>query len=52
MPLITGKRACTEAGIKANIAAEIRAGKSKTVATAIAFDVCERAKKKKKSKKH
>jgi len=52
MPLITGKRACTKAGIRANIAAEQKAGKSHAIALAIALDVCSRSKKKhKKSKK-
>lgn len=51
MPLITGKRACTKAGISANISAEVKAGRPQDQAVAIAFDVCRRARKKAKSKK-
>lgn len=44
MPLITGLRSCTHAGLSANIKAEIKAGKPREQAQAIAFDICRRAK--------
>lgn len=50
MPLITSLRACTPAGMKANIRAEVKAGKPQAQAVAIASDVCKRAKKKKHKK--
>ena len=51
MPLIKGERSCTKGGIAANIRAEIKAGRSRDQAVAIAFSVCREHKKQAKKKK-
>lgn len=45
MPL-TKKNACSQQTISENIAREVRAGKDRKQAAAIAYSVCERSKRK------
>lgn len=46
MPLVKGAKAKSKKGISKNIAAEIRSGKSKEQAAAIAYSVAGKSKKK------
>lgn len=47
MPLEKGKKACPKKGKSKNISAEVRAGRPRNQAIAMAFEACRRAKKKK-----
>ena len=51
MPLVKGKAAKSKKGISKNIATEIKAGKPKAQAAAIAFSEARRSKKKPMAKK-
>lgn len=48
MPLVTGKKAKTKAGLSKNIATEVKAGKDPKQAQAIAFSEAKESKAKKK----
>lgn len=51
MPLIKGKKSCSSKAKSKNISREVKAGRPKNQAIAIAFETCRRAKKKKKAKR-
>jgi len=47
MPLIKGKKSCSKKAKSKNISTEIKSGRPKNQAIAIAFETCRRSKKKK-----
>jgi hypothetical protein len=51
MPLVKGKKACSNEGESKNISTEVNSGRPKNEAMAIAFEACRRAKKESKSKR-